>query len=225
MKQENLEGMDCLASRDLLDPQAMLALAQLERKDSQDSRVLRGAPVALVSLASATLGPPAFVERLETPVYQGCQGSQVCLDREAKCFLVSFLVRMETLVFLVYPDDQALKVNQVSQEVLDVQDLMVPKEREETLVLEVNLDHKVSLDPEGMLELQVSQDRASMAAGGKTVFPGVLEAKASLGRCWEPHLELQDVMVYLESLETRVYLGQQEDLDHLVSMLVLVFPD
>lgn len=223
MKQENLAGMDCLASRDPLDLQVMLALAQLERKDSQDSQVLRDAPVAPVSPASATPGPPASAERLETLVYQGCQGSQVCLDQEAKCCLVSFLVRMETPVFLVYPDDQALKVNQVYLEVLDVQGLMVPKEREEILVLEVNLDHKVSLDPEGTLEVQVSQDRASTVAGGKTAFQGVPEPKGSLGKCWEPRPELPDRTAYLESLETRVYLGHREDLDHLVSMLVLVF--
>lgn len=39
---------------------------------------------------------------------------------------------------------QVLKVSQVSQEALDVQGLTVPKEREETLGLEANLDHKVN---------------------------------------------------------------------------------
>lgn len=223
MKQENLAEMDCLASREPLDLQVTLASAQLERKDSRDSQVLRVAPVALVSPASATSGPPVFVESLETPVYQGCQGSQVCLDREAKCCLVPYLVRMDSPVCPAYPDDQALKGNQVSQEVLDVQGSMVPKEREETPVLEANLDHKVSLDPEGTLESQVPLDRCMMAAGGRMVFQGVLEPKASLGRCWEPHLELQDGTGDLDSLETRAKLGHREDLDRLVTMLVLVF--
>lgn len=40
---------------------------------------------------------------------------------------------------------QVLKVRQVSQEVLDVQGLMVPREKEETLALEASLDHKVNL--------------------------------------------------------------------------------
>lgn len=222
-KQENLAEMDCLASREPLDLQATPASAQSERKDFQDSQVLRVAPAAPVSPASATSGPPAFAESLETPVYRDCQGSQVCLDREAKRCLVSTLVRLETPVCLVYPDDQALKGNQVSQEVLDVQGSMVPKEREETPVLEANLDHKVSLDPEGTLESQVPLDRRMMAAGGRMVFQDVLEPKASLGRCWEPHLELQDGTGDLESLETRANLGHREDLDRLVSMLVLVF--
>ena len=40
---------------------------------------------------------------------------------------------------------QVLKVSQVSQEALDVQGLMVPKEKEETLALEASLGHKVNL--------------------------------------------------------------------------------
>ncbi len=40
---------------------------------------------------------------------------------------------------------QVLKVSQVYQEAPDVQGLQVPKEREETLVLEVSLVHKVNL--------------------------------------------------------------------------------
>lgn len=39
---------------------------------------------------------------------------------------------------------QALKVNQVSQETRDVQGLTDPKGKEETPVMEANLDHKVN---------------------------------------------------------------------------------
>lgn len=87
---------------------------------------------------------------------------------------------MEHPVSPVYLDDQVLKVSQVSQEALDVQGLMVPKEKEEILALEASLDHKVSLDQEEILAVQVLQDRVSTEAGERTVLQGVLEAKASL---------------------------------------------
>lgn len=91
--------------------------------------------------------------------------------------------------------------------------------------MEANLDHKVSLDPEGTLEFPVGRHKVMTVAGGRMVSQGVREPKASLERCWEPHLELQEPTVFLEPLETRANLGLQEDLDHLVSVDVLVFPD
>lgn len=102
---------------------------------------------------------------------------------------------------------------------------MVPKEREETPALEANLDHKVSLDPEGTLDFRVLRDRVSMEPGGRMVFQGVLEPRASLVRCWVRHLDLQDRTVYQESLETRASPGHQADLEHLVVMDVPVFLD
>lgn len=225
MKLENLAETDSLASPEPLDPQATLVLAQLERKVSQGSRGLRVVPVALVSLVVAMVERPAFGESLENPVYPGCQGNQVYLDPEAKCCLAPYLARKETPVFPVYLDDQVLKVGQDSQEALDVQGLMVPKEREETPVSEANLDHKVSLDPEEILELQVFQDNFLMEAGERMVLQGVLEPRASLEMYWELHLAPQDGMVYQEPLETRASLGRQEPLDYLVVMDVVVFLD
>lgn len=182
-------------------------------------------PVVLESPVWAMPELPAFVESQEIPVYPGCQGNQVYLDLEAKCYLAPFLVRKETPVSPVYLDDQVLKVSQVCQEVLGVQGLTVPKEREETLVLEANLDHKVSLGPEGTLELQVFQDRVLMEAEARMEFQGVLEPRASLERSWEPHLVPQDRTVYQESLETRANPGRQEALDYLVVTDVSVFLD
>lgn len=165
------------------------------------------------------------MESLESLVYQGCQGNQVCLDREAKCYPAPYLVRMENPDPPVFLDDQVLKVSQVSQEALDVQGLMVPKEREETRPLEASLDHKVSLDQEETLEFQVFQDKVLTESGERMVLQGVLEPKARLERYWEPHLELQDRTVFQESLETRASPGHQEGLDHLVLTGVLVFLD
>lgn len=225
MKLENLVEMDCLASPEPLDLQETLASAQLERKVSPGSQVLRVVPAALVSPVSATAERPASAESLEIPVYLGCQGNQVYLDLEAKCYLAPFLVRKETPVFLVYLDDQVLKVSQVCQEVLDVQVLMGLKEREETPVLEANLAHKVSPDPEGTLEFQEFQDSFLTEAGGRMVFLGVLEARASLERCWEPHLVPQDRTVYQEVREIRASPERQEHLDYLAVMDVSVFLD
>lgn len=225
MKLENPAETDCLASQEPRDPQVMLASAHLVRKVSQGSQELRVVPVALVSPVAAILERPAFAESPESPVYLDCQGNQVYPDREAKCCLAQFLVRTETPVSLVYPDDQVLKVWQVSQEALDVQALMVPKEREETLVLEANQDHKVSRDPEGTLEFQVFQDKVLMEAEGRMVFQGVLEPRASLERYWEPHLELQGRTVCQESLAIRASRGHQGDPDCPVVPDVMVFLD
>lgn len=49
------------------------------------------------------------------------------------------------MIVIPFCTHQALKVSQVFQEALDVQGWMAQKEKEETLVLEVNLDHKVKL--------------------------------------------------------------------------------
>jgi len=87
---------------------------------------------------------------------------------------------MEHPVTPVYLDHQVLKVSQVSQEALDVQGLMVPKEKEETLALEASLGHKVSLDQEVILEVQVVQDPVSTEQGERMVLQGVLEPKVSL---------------------------------------------
>lgn len=225
MKPENPAETDCLASPEPPDPQATPASAHLERKVSQDFQGLRVAPAALASPALATPGRPAFAESLESPVYLGCLGNQVYPDREAKCYLAPYLVREETPVSPVYPDDQVLKVSQVSQEALDVQGLTVPKEREETLVLEANLDHKAFRDPEGILDFQVYHHRALMEPGGRMALQGVPEPRASLEMYWEPHLVAQDRTVCQESLETRASPGRQEDLDHLAVMGVSVFLD
>lgn len=223
MKLENLAETDCLASPEPPDHQATPASAQSERKVSQGSQGLRVVPAALASLVSATPERPAFGENLESLVFLGCQGNQVYPDREAKCYLAPYLVRKEPPVTPVYLDDQLLKVSQVSQETLGVQGLTVPKEREETPVLEANLDHKVSLDPEGTLDFQVLQDRVLTEAGQRMVFQGVLEPRASLERYWEPHPADQDRTAYQESLETRASPGRQEDLDYLVVTDVSAF--
>lgn len=61
---------------------AMLALAQLVRKDSKASQAPRVVPAALASPALATSEPQASVANQENLVFLGCQGSQVYLDRE-----------------------------------------------------------------------------------------------------------------------------------------------
>lgn len=132
---------------------------------------------------------------------------------------------METLDTPVYLEHQVLKVSPVSQEDLHVQVLMGPKEKGGTLALEASLDHKVFLGPEGMLVLQVSQDRATMEAGGRMVSLDGQDQKASLEKCWELHQGVQDRMVFQGSLETRASQGHQEALDHLVLMVVLAFLD
>lgn len=210
--------MDFLDSLDPPDLQVTPVMAQWGRKVSQDSRDLKVALATPVSPAPGMVEPLGFAVNLESLVYLGFQGNQACLDPEAKCYLAPYLVRLETPDTPEHLDDQVLKVNQASQEDQDVQGLMEPKEREEIMAMEANLDHKVSLDPEEILEFPVSQDRALMEAEGRTVFPGVLEPKASLERSWEPHLALQQEMAYLEFLETRASLGPQADLDHLVLM-------
>lgn len=132
---------------------------------------------------------------------------------------------MEILDTQVYLEDQVQRVSLVSQEPLDVQGSMVPKEREETPALEDSQDHKVSPDPEENPESQVSQDRAWTEAGGRMVFLGGPEQRACLERCWEPRLGPPGQTVSQELLETRASLGHQEDQDHLVLTDVLVFLD
>lgn len=168
---------------------------------------------------------PDSVESLESLVYLGCQASQVHPDQEAKCYLASYLVRMETPVSPVYLDDQVLKVSQVSQEAPAVKGFLAQKVKEEIPVLEANLVHKVSLDPEGMLVFQVVLDRVLMVPEGKMVLRGVLEPRASLETYWEPVLELQERTAYQESQGTRASLGHREDLDHLVAADVTAFLD
>lgn len=51
MKLESLAETDCLASQEPLDPQATLALAQLERKVSQGSQGQRVVPAVPASPA------------------------------------------------------------------------------------------------------------------------------------------------------------------------------
>lgn len=77
---------------------------------------------------------------------------------------------------------------------------------------------QVSLDPEETLDFEVFQDRALTESGGRMVFQGVLEPRASLERYWEPHLEDQDRTVYQGHRETRASPGHQEDLDYLVGL-------
>lgn len=132
-------------------------------------------------------------------------------------------MRQETQASPVYLDNQVLKVSQGPQEALDVQGLMAPEEREGTRVSEASLDLKVSLDPEGTLEFQVSQGRVLMGPGVRMVSQGVLEPKASLGRCLELAVEFLERTVCQECLETRASLGHLEDLEDLVLMDVLVF--
>lgn len=216
---------DSLATPEPPDLQATLASAQSERKVSQDSQGKRVVPAALASLVSATPERPDFAESLEILDFLGCLGNQVYPDREAKCYLAPYLVREETPVIPVYLDDQVSKGSQVPQENLDVQGMTVPKEREETPVSEAYPDHKVSLDPEGILDFQVNEHRNLMEPGGRMVLRGVLEPRASPEMYWEPHPAAQDGTVYQESLETRASPGRQEDLDHLVVMDVSVFLD
>lgn len=175
--------MDFLVSLVHLDPQVMLVMEQLERKVSQDSQDPRVFLVVLGSLALVMLEHRASVELMEILVYLDYQGHQVCQDQEAKCCLVPFLVRMEILVSLVYPDDQVLKVSQVCQEALDVQGLMVPREKEEILVLVANLDLKVFQDLEVTPEFLVLRDGLLTAVGERMEFQGFQEVRVSLERC------------------------------------------
>lgn len=168
---------------------------------------------------------PDSVEKLESLVYLGCQGSRVYPDQEAKCYLASYPVRMETPVSPVYLDDQVLKVSQVSQEAPDVKGFPVQKEKEEIPVLEANLAHKVSLDPEGIPVFQVVLDQVLMVLEGKMVLRGALEARASLETYWEPVLEARERTAYQESQGTRASPGHREDLDHLVAADVTAFLD
>lgn len=183
VKLENQAEMDFLVFPEHLDPQAMLAMEQLERKVFQGFQGPKVFPVVLVNLALAMLEHQASVELMENLAYLDYQGHQVYLGQEAKCCLAPFLVRMETPVSLVSRDDQVLKVNQVSQEALDVQGSMGLKEREETLVLGDNLDLKVSQGPEEILEFQVPQEGRLMEAEARMESLGVLEPRASLERC------------------------------------------
>lgn len=224
MKLENPDETDTLGSLEQLDPQAMLDLAVLVKRVSLDSRGLRVFPVVLVSLEGGTPGLPGSEESPETPVHQVCPVSLVFPERKAKISPALFPESWETPVILVSRDDQVLKGSLEAMVILEVLVLMDPKEREEILVMEANLDHKVSQDPEVTPVSQESRGPVLMVPVVRTVCLGFRERKASPGRCWGPLLELLGLTATLGPPETKASLGRPEDLEHLVSMGALVFP-
>lgn len=211
---ENLGEMDCLGFQGPLDPRGMPVMEQSERKGSQGSQGQRVVLGVLGSPVLASLVHQDSVELMEILVFLVCQDHLVYLDREDKCCPAPSLESLETPVTPVYQEDQVLKVSPVYQAVPDVPGLMEPKERGETLVLEANLDHKVFLDPEEILDFQVPQGSPLMGPGGRMEFLGGLEPKVSPEMFLEPHQEVQDETVCQGSLGTRASPGPLEDLDY-----------
>ncbi|MEQ2202551.1 hypothetical protein XENOCAPTIV_006112 [Xenoophorus captivus] len=138
----------------------------------------------------------------------------VAVTGQSHCYLVPYMVNLETPVLLGCLDDQAPKVRQVSQEALDVQGLMEPKEKRENPVLEANQDHKVFLVPEGIPEFQGLPEQVLMGRGVEMAFQEFLDPKANLEKFWEPHLEVKDKMALLGYLETRASQAVQEHPDY-----------
>lgn len=215
-KQENLAGMDFLVSLEAWDPQAMVALAHMERRDSQATRVLRGVRAVLATPGLVTWERLVSVASLETPAYRDYRASRVYLDREDKCFLVPYLVRSDFLECRVDLEDQATKVSRDAPENRGVRGSTDPREREETPVLEASLDPKVSPDPEETRVSPEVPEADSTEPEGRTALPAARGPRASPERCWEPRRDPRDRTVYPDSRETRACRGLPEDPDHLV---------
>lgn len=223
VKLELQAEMDYQASQEPPGLPVMLATEHLERKDSLVSLVLKVVLGVLENLGLDLLEHPGSEASLENLAYLVSRDHLVYLAREAKCFLVPYLVKMETRVCRACLADQVIKASQVSLEVLDVLGLMELKEREESLGLEASLDLKVSLESEGSLAFQVSLEEVLTEAAGRTASLGVLEPKASLERCLEPRQELRGGTVYLAPQETRASPDPQGVLGPPVLMDVLAF--
>lgn len=224
VKQGNLAGMEFLVSLEPRDPQATAALAHTERRDSRVTRDLRVVQAALATPGLVTWERLVSVVSLETPASRDYRASRVYLDREDKCFLVPYLVRLDFPVCPVDLEDQATKVSLDAPEDPALQGSMDRREREETPDLEASLDLKVSPDPEEIQASPEAPEADSMEPKGRTVFQAAREPRASRERCLEPRRDLRDRTVYPESWETKACRGLLEDPDHPVVMVVRVSP-
>lgn len=223
-KQGSPAGMDFLVSPEPWDPRVTAASAPTERRDSRVTRDLR-----VVRAAPANPGPVTW-ERLvsvaspETPASRDYRASRVSPDREDKCFLVPYLVRLDFPVCPVDLEDQATKVSLDAPEDPAPQGSTGRREREETPGLEASQDLKVSPDPEEIQASPEAPEAGTMEPKGRTVFPAAREPRASRERCLEPRRDPRDRTVYPDSWETKACRGLLEDPDRPVVTVVRVSP-
>lgn len=215
--------MDCLASPEPLDLQAMLAMEHLARRASLDSPVLRVDLEVRGRRGEATLGPPGTEASPGTLASPASPEHVVTLERKEPISPARSLESLESPVTLVFRDGQGIKGSLVPVETLDVLVLTVPKEKGENRATEANQAPKVSPDQEENLVSQAVQAPVSMEVVGRTACQASPELRASLERCWGPRLDLLGPTASLGLQETRASLGLLEDLVHPVRMGVLEF--